>query len=127
MRYKDLRMFITFEGIEGVGKTTQIKLIEDFFKNEGTSYVLTREPGGLAISEKIRSILLHEDMDPLTELFLYEAARAEHFIKIIKNEKRIVLCDRFTDATIAYQGYGRNLSIELVEKIKSYCNIWQKT
>lgn len=126
MRYKNLRMFITFEGIEGVGKTTQIKLIEKFFKKEGISYILTREPGGLPISEKIRSILLHEDMDPLTELFLYEAARAEHFVKIIKNEKKIILCDRFTDATIAYQGYGRGINIELIEKLNHIATYGKK-
>ncbi len=107
--------FITFEGIEGSGKTTQIKLLASHLEVLGYQVVMTREPGGCPISDKIRSILLDADnhsMRPLTELFLYAAARAQHVAEVIKPALEsgcIVLCDRFTDATIAYQSFGRGI------------------
>ncbi|MCX6112345.1 MAG: dTMP kinase [Proteobacteria bacterium] len=116
------KLFITLEGIEGVGKTTQVNLLFDFFKKIGIDFISTREPGGLPISESIRNILLNKEMSPLTELLLYEAARAEHFDKIISpalNKGQSVICDRFTDASIAYQGYGRGLDIKLIEQLNS--------
>ncbi len=113
-------LFITIEGIEGVGKTTQIKLLEAYLKGKGISFISTREPGGTQVCEKIRNILLHDEMDPVTELMLYEAARAEHFSTVIEpalKDNRTVICDRFADASIAYQGYGRGVDIKLIETL----------
>jgi len=107
--------FITFEGIEGCGKTTQIRLLSAALTEAGHRVTLTREPGGCPISDKIRAILLDADnsaMTPSVELLLYAAARAQHISEVITpalGRGDIVLCDRFTDATLAYQGYGRGL------------------
>lgn len=107
--------FITFEGIEGCGKTTQIRLLAESFGQSGHRVTLTREPGGCPIADKIRAILLdaaNSTMTPLAELLLYAAARAQHVSEIIAPalaRGEIVLCDRFTDATLAYQGFGRGL------------------
>jgi len=115
--------FITFEGIEGCGKTTQIKLLGEHLESLGYSVVMTREPGGCQIADKIRSILLDADnrgMSPLTELFLYSAARAQHVSEIILpalKQGNIVLCDRFTDATIAYQSAGRGIEEDKVDAL----------
>ncbi len=117
--------FITFEGIEGCGKTTQIKLLSRRLAERGLSVVMTREPGGCAIADQIRSILLDADnreMVPLTELLLYAAARAQHVSEVIRpalETGKIVLCDRFTDATLAYQGYGRQLDRALIGELNS--------
>lgn len=115
-------LFVTFEGVEGSGKSTQIRILNDVLRLRGYETVLTREPGGTAIGEQIREILLntaHKGMTPLCELFLYASARAEHVGEIIRpalTAGKIVLCDRFTDATVAYQGYGRGFSVELIQK-----------
>jgi len=107
--------FITFEGIEGCGKTTQIRMLSTALAAAGHRVTLTREPGGCPISDKIRAILLDADnraMTPTAELLLYAAARAQHISEVITpalDRGEIVLCDRFTDATLAYQGYGRGL------------------
>jgi dTMP kinase len=112
--------FITFEGIEGCGKTTQIRRLANRLGLLGTPHTLTREPGGCAISNQVRAILLdagNDAMAPLTELLLYAAARAQHMIEVITpalSAGRVVLCDRFTDATAAYQGYGRDLDMSLI-------------
>jgi len=117
-----LSFFITFEGVEGSGKTTQIRRLKRYLTRKGIHCKVTREPGGSPISEKIRRILLnpaHREMVPLSELLLYEAARAQHVKEVIKpllKEGVTVVCDRFSDATIAYQGYGRNLDLGLVER-----------
>ncbi len=117
--------FITFEGIEGCGKTTQMKLLSDHLVERGHPVILTREPGGCPISLKIRDILLdaaNSRMVPLAELLLYAAARAQHVSEVIKpalDAGKIVLCDRFTDATVAYQGYGRQLDQALIAKLNS--------
>lgn len=106
---------ITFEGIEGCGKTTQIRLLAAALTEAGHRVTLTREPGGCPIADKIRAILLDAEnsaMTPSAELLLYAAARAQHISEIISpalGRGDIVLCDRFTDATLAYQGYGRGL------------------
>jgi len=116
-------MFITFEGIEGCGKTTQIRLLADGLRRRGRRVTLTREPGGCAIADKIRAILLdadHSAMTPLTELLLYAAARSQHLNDTVRPalaHGEIVLCDRFTDATVAYQGYGRGLDRGLVRQL----------
>lgn len=107
--------FITFEGVEGCGKTTQIKLLAQHLTEQGHTVIVTREPGGCPIADQARAILLDADnraMTPTTELLLYAAARAQHVQEIVKPALaagKIVLCDRFTDATIAYQGNGRGL------------------
>ena len=116
-------MFISFEGIEGSGKTTQAKHTVRLLQDKGHDCVITREPGGTRIGEKIRAILLDplsKDMDPLTELLLYTADRAQHikeYILPLLSDGKIVLCDRYYDATMAYQGFARGLDIGLIEKI----------
>lgn len=113
-------LFITFEGIEGCGKTTQIKLLGSYFESRKLPCWITREPGGTQLGEKIRKIFLHSkntDITPLTELLLITASRVQHFHRIIKpalNEKRIVVCDRFFDATVAYQGYAGGLPLSQI-------------
>ena len=112
--------FITLEGIEGAGKTTQAKLLTDALKQKGINAIATREPGGIETAEAIRQIVLHKDVEPITELLLYEASRAEHFCKIIRpalNSGKTVICDRFADASVAYQGYGRGLDIKLIDEL----------
>lgn len=119
----DLSLFITFEGVEGSGKTTQIQRLKRYLTRKGFSCKVTREPGGPPISEKIRKILLdpdHKKLTPFSELLLYEAARAQHVVEIIEpllKKGTIVLCDRFNDATVAYQGYGRKLDLHLIQKL----------
>jgi dTMP kinase len=119
-------LFITFEGPDGAGKSTQIKKLADHLEKEGISYVLTREPGGTMISDQIRAILLnpvHGKMSNETEVLLYAASRAQHVSEKIMpalNEGRIVLCDRFIDASIAYQGYGLGLDIEKVKSTNQF-------
>lgn len=118
-------MLITFEGIEGVGKTTQIKLLCDELKRRNLPYISIREPGGTPFSEQIRSILLSETFSggAVAELLLFEAARAELVKQVIVpalNTKKIVICDRFTDSTIAYQGYGRGLSLDMISSLNDF-------
>ena len=116
-------MFITFEGIEGSGKTTQISHVLEFLKLKGKDCIITREPGGTSTGRKIRSILLdpeNKGMDPVAELLLYMADRVEHVNKVIKpslSDGKTVLCDRYFDATVVYQGYARGLDIDLLIKM----------
>jgi dTMP kinase len=118
-------MFISFEGIEGTGKTTQVQAIADQLKEAGHPVVVTREPGSTDIGRQIRAILLnpaHTDIDYRAELLLYMADRAHHIHTVIKpalTSGAIVLCDRFADATTAYQGYARGISIDLIETLHS--------
>jgi dTMP kinase len=113
-------LFITFEGIEGSGKSTQVSLLNDHLTKSGRSVMLTREPGGTPIGDEIRKILLdpsNRSLDPTAELLLYAASRAQHLREVILpalEAGRVVLCDRFSDATLAYQGYGRGLSIRTI-------------
>jgi dTMP kinase len=115
--------FITFEGIEGSGKSTQIALLRDHLQQQGCSVTLTREPGGTAIGDKVRKVLLdpaNKGLDPTAELLLYAASRAQHLREVILPalaDGRIILCDRFSDATLAYQGYGRGLSIPTIRDL----------
>jgi dTMP kinase len=119
-------LFFAFEGIDGCGKSTQVKAVRDKLVDSGHDVVVTREPGGTVISEKIREILIdpaHAEMVNECELLLYLAARAQHVKeKIIPalEQGMIVLCDRFQLATLAYQGYGRNFNLELLEKLNSF-------
>ena len=109
--------FISFEGIDGAGKSTHIEGLAQWFKSRGHVVTLTREPGGTPLAEKFRSLALHESMDPLTEALLMFAARREHLINVIEPalaRGEVVLCDRFTDSTYAYQGAGRGLSLERI-------------
>jgi dTMP kinase len=118
-----LGFFVTFEGIEGCGKTTQIRHLTARLEGKRLPFLLTREPGGTEIGDKIRQILLSSEnsrMEPVTEFFLYVAARAQHIAQIVLpalREGKTVLCDRFTDATLAYQGNGRGLNIAWLEEI----------
>ena len=120
-----LGQFITIEGIECVGKSTNAKFIETMLNKKGCKTLLTREPGGSGIGEKIRNILLFEKKDtlsPMTELLLLFAAREKHINEIIKPALEYgiwVICDRFTDASFAYQGFGRELGFEKVNQLKS--------
>ena len=118
-------LFISIEGPDGSGKSTQIEYIKKFFAQKNIDIVFTREPGGTAIGERIREIILDNDfkeMDYMTEAMLYAASRAQHVAQVIRPallEGRVVVCDRFVDSSIAYQGYGRHLG-EAVSVINSY-------
>ena len=115
--------FITFEGVEGCGKTTQIKLLSEFLSARGVPATLTREPGGCPIADKIRAILLDAEnraLSPLTELMLYAAARSQHVTEVISpalSSGGIVLCDRFCDATVAYQSFGRGIDRSVIDTL----------
>ena len=117
--------FITFEGVEGCGKSTQIRKLAETLTKSGNNVTLTREPGGCDIADKIRAILLdsaNAAMVPLAELLLYAAARAQHINEVILPalaKGDIVLCDRFIDATVAYQGHGRGLDLEMINNLNS--------
>jgi len=111
---------ISFEGTEGSGKSTLIRQVGLLLDQWGQPTLLTREPGGSALAEKIRSVVLESSMNPWTELFLYEAARAEHLTQTILpalERGEIVLCDRFTDSTLAYQGHARGLPWKQVKTL----------
>jgi dTMP kinase len=116
-------IFISFEGIEGTGKSTQARLLSEHLRAKGFSVTHTEEPGGTPISLKIRELLLSldsGDMDPVTELLLYNASRVQHIKKVIApalQQGDIVITDRFSDSTIAYQGHGRGLSLELIDSL----------
>lgn len=115
-------IFITFEGIEGSGKTTQAKMLAEKLKKEGLKVLYTYEPGDTELGQKLREILLNPDIkiNPLCELLLYFADRVQHIEEKIKphlKEGFIVICDRFTDSTVVYQGYARGISIELIENL----------
>ncbi len=115
-------LFITFEGADGCGKTTQIKLLDEYLRSKGYKTLLTREPGSKGLGEKLREILLNYDgeVSPVAESFLFLADRAQHVDCIIKPALEngiIVLCDRHTDSTLAYQGYGRGLDLDEIRKL----------
>ena len=115
-------LFITFEGADGCGKTTQLNLLKDYLENKGYKVVITREPGAKGLGEKIREILLNYDgeVSNRCESFLFLADRAQNIDIIVKpaiDEGKIVLCDRHTDSTVAYQGYGRGLDIEQINML----------
>ncbi len=115
-------LFITFEGTDGCGKTTQLNKVKDFLQEQGYNVVTTREPGALDIGQKIRDILLHHEgfVADRCEMFLFLADRAQHveaFIKPAIAAGKIVLCDRHVDSTIAYQGYGRGQDVQLLKDL----------
>jgi dTMP kinase len=114
--------FITFEGIDGSGKSTQLRLIANFLKDSGCDVVLTREPGGTPVGNRLRAALLdaHEEVDPLTELLVFAADRAQHVRRVLRPALaagQVVFSDRYADATAAYQGAGRGFSPELISEI----------
>jgi len=117
-------LFISFEGIEGTGKTIQSKLLYEHFKKTGYTVILTEEPGGTRIGLKIRDVLLsveNKEITPVTELLLYNASRAQHLKEVILpalNEGGIVITDRFSDSTVAYQGYGRGIDLKLIDSLE---------
>ncbi|HEX7504024.1 MAG TPA: dTMP kinase, partial [Syntrophales bacterium] len=115
--------FITFEGVEGSGKTTQIRLAGQFLQDKGYPVVMTQEPGGTPLGDRIREILLNRggfDISGHAEVFLFAAARAQHTDAVILpglERGQVILCDRFSDATIAYQAFGRGLPLEAVREV----------
>lgn len=114
--------FISFEGIDGAGKSTHIDGLANWFKARGHTVALTREPGGTPLAEKFRALALHESMDPLTEALVMFAARREHLINVIEPalaRGEVVLCDRFTDATFAYQGGGRGFDWKVLQTLEA--------
>lgn len=116
-------IFISFEGIEGTGKSTLTGMLSEHLTSKGYRVVRTAEPGGARISQKIRELLLsldHTEMAPLTELLLYNAARAQHVAEVILpalERGDIVITDRFSDSTFAYQGYGRGLDMKIIDQL----------
>ena len=123
----DSGKLITFEGLDGCGKSTQLEKAAKWLSAQGYSVIKTRQPGGTVIGQQIRSILLnpkHEELQPESELLLYLADRIQHLQDSIlpaKNDGKIVLCDRFHDSTVAYQGYGRGLNLNSIESIVAHC------
>jgi dTMP kinase len=114
-------IFITFEGIDGAGKTAHIAGLADAFKAQGRAVILTREPGGTALAEKLRTLVLNDPMDAMTEALLVFAARRDHLRHVIEPalaRDEVVLCDRFTDATFAYQGGGRGFDLETLSYLE---------
>ena len=116
--------FITFEGPEGSGKSTHIRLLAAYLRAQGRRVLLTREPGGTALAAGLRKLLLDggDGLSPMAELFLYEADRAQHVQETLAPALRrgqMVLCDRYTDSTVAYQGYGRRLDMKSVNALNA--------
>ena len=125
-------LFISFEGIDGAGKSTHIEALAERFRQQGLRLTQTREPGGTPLSEQLRECVLHQSMDPLTEALLMFAARQEHLVQVIEPalaRGEVVLCDRFTDATFAYQGGGRGFdwatleTLEQVVQSRLHCTV----
>src|SRR5574343_684520 len=115
--------FISFEGIDGAGKSTHIEALATALRDQGRRVVLTREPGGTPLAEKLRALLLHDAMDPLCEALLMFAARRDHLQQVIEPalaRGEVVLCDRFTDATFAYQGHGRGFDLATLRTLEQW-------
>jgi dTMP kinase len=116
-------LFISFEGIDGAGKSTHIAGLSEALSNKGYKVTLTREPGGTALAEKLRTLILNDAMDALTESLLVFAARRDHVQNVIRPalaRGEVVLCDRFTDATFAYQGAGRGFDLQTLTTLESW-------
>jgi dTMP kinase len=119
-------MFITLEGPEGSGKTSQLPLLADFLRRHGYDVLTTREPGGTAIGDQVRRILFdlgNKGMDPRTEILLFQASRAQHVEEVIKPALaagKVVLCDRYADSTLAYQGYGHGVDLRVLREIVTF-------
>ena len=121
-----MTLFVTFEGPEGCGKSTQMRLLAAFLREQGHDVLATREPGGTAIGDRVRAVLLdpvHSEMQPSTEFLLFSAARAQHVAQVIQPHLArggIVLCDRFADSSLAYQGYGHCLDLDALRAITRF-------
>lgn len=116
-------LFVTFEGIDGAGKSTHIAGLADAFRSAGRTVTLTREPGGTPLAEKLRALVLNDPMDPLCEALLMFAARRHHLLEVIEPalaRGEVVLCDRFTDATFAYQGGGRGFDTATLTRLEQW-------
>ena len=116
-------LFISFEGIDGAGKSTHIEPLAQAFRDAGRNVVLTREPGGTPLAEQLRTLALHAAMDPLTEALLMFAARRDHLVQVIEPALArgdVVICDRFTDATFAYQGAGRGFDGRVLGELERW-------
>ena len=116
-------LFITFEGIDGAGKSTHIARLAEAFRAQGRTVTLTREPGGTPLAEKLRAMVLNDAMDPLCEALLMFAARRDHLQQVIEpalSSAEVVLCDRFTDATVAYQGFGRGFDLDVLRQLETW-------
>lgn len=117
--------FITLEGCEGVGKSTQVRLLKEYIEKSGIDAIFTREPGGVPICEAVRGVILNKDfteMSPICEALLYAASRAQLVSEVIKpalDEGKLVFCDRYVDSSFAYQGYARNLGLDRIEAINA--------
>lgn len=115
--------FLTFEGQDGAGKSSHIQPLANALRAQGVDVVLTREPGGTPLAEKLRTMILHEDMDVMTEALLAFAARRDHIEHVIRPalaSGKFVICDRFTDSTYAYQGYGRDFPLSIIEQMEDW-------
>jgi len=116
-------LFISFEGIDGAGKSTHIAALAQALEAQGREVTLTREPGGTPLAEALRSMVLNDAMDPLTESLLVFAARRDHIVRVIAPalaEGKVVVCDRFTDATFAYQGAGRAFDWKVLQQLEGW-------
>ncbi|MDO9357818.1 MAG: dTMP kinase [Polaromonas sp.] len=116
-------LFISFEGIDGAGKSTHIAALADAFRAQGRAVTSSREPGGTPLAEKLRALILNDAMDPLAEALLIFAARRDHLVNVIAPALArgdVVLCDRFTDATFAYQGGGRGFDLDVLSKLEQW-------
>jgi dTMP kinase len=116
-------IFISFEGIDGAGKSSHVQAVADAFTQTGRQVVLTREPGGTPLAEKLREMVLHDNMDTLSEVLLMFAARRDHLQQVIEPALAhgdVVVCDRFTDATFAYQGAGRGFDIAILSQLEHW-------
>ena len=114
-------IFISFEGIDGAGKSSHVQAVADAFSKAKRQVVLTREPGGTPLAEKLRDMVLHDNMDPLSEVLLMFAARRDHLQQVIEPALArgdVVVCDRFTDATFAYQGAGRGFDLSVLRQLE---------
>ena len=119
-----MSLFVSIEGFDGVGKTTQANLLNEYLKNEGIKSILVREPGGTSVAEKIREILFDaSELSPITELLLFESARSDLVNKLIREKLEndfIVITDRYLDSTLAYQGYGRNIDKSIINELNKF-------
>jgi dTMP kinase len=116
-------LFISFEGIDGAGKSSHVQALADVFRTQGRAVTVTREPGGTDLAEQLRALVLTSPMDALTEALLMFAARRDHLLQVIEPalaRGEVVLCDRFTDATFAYQGHGRGFDLEVLAGLERW-------